>query len=579
MLDPSFAGKTFREAALECAKVGVLLLAVQSQETGQIVLNPSRMKLSKDCVAFGIDDGDDDYLEIADPRCADGPEVWVEALRECRRRTAAKRIHRVEQHTPAKQANAVFQQDTSPESREVTRQASSLLPVIGNLSSLMEADKNEGRKQRAAIEGRRELERPSSPQQQSSGLASLEKQAKQFKATSSIGGHVIEAEHSYLTPLEVVEAGGHIVVALQGDFLWAQLSSLCSALRSRTKTPILAIGDVEAPSNMFDGDGRAVQTSDLFFVRGNLQSVSFLEDAGLPRAESFVALGVLAADNTDEMMIDLPHDLLAAIVESQLGRWGRSKDLPLVYDFFSSKNLDQLPRRVKVEDAPDVGVRANLRYVAGEVLPRNEVLGSYAIAYSTPGALEVVDSLIQPFATDQKACLLDILLRPEHVGKPYAEVAALAIERGAVPLGTVRAPNDEDPDREGPVSCSVLMGPLDTVPIGPGDRLVVLASLGWARANADVGAPPRFPGDHEPSVSISMQTQAKLAGKLLGAARRAKAKLASAAPPKSPPKVVDLRVMAEHSPTVDPWPADRRPSMEESPAPLSDSDPVRLSSK
>ena len=67
-----------------------------------------------------------------------------------------------------------------------------------------------------------------------------------------------------------------------------------------------------------------------------------------------------------------------------MGRWGRSKDLPLVYDFFS-KNLDQLPRRVKVEDAPDVGVRANLRYVAGEVLPRNEVLGSYAIAFSTPG--------------------------------------------------------------------------------------------------------------------------------------------------------------------------------------------------
>ena len=487
-------------------------------------------------MAFGIDDGDDDYLEIADPRCADGPEVWVEALRECRRRTAAKRIHRVEQHTPAKQANAVFQRQASSlqPSTEETRQASSL-PVIGALSSLMEADPSADRKHRAAIEGRRDLPRAESPQQ-SSGLASLAKQAKQFKATSSIGGHVIEAEHSYLTPLEVVEAGGHIVVALQGDFLWAQLTSLCSALRSRTKTPILAIGDVEAPSIMFDGDGRAVQTSDLFFVRGNLQSVSFLEDAGLPRAESFVALGVLAADNTDEMMIDLPHDLLAAIVESQLGRWGRSKDLPLVYDFFSSKNLDQLPRRVKVEDAPDVGVRANLRYVAGEVLPRNEVLGSYAIAYSTPGALEVVDSLIQPFATDQKVCLLDILLRPEHVGKPYAEVAALAIERGAVPLGTVRAPSEEDPDQEGPVSCSVLMGPLDTVPIGPGDRLVVLATLLWAKNNADVGAPPRFPGDHQPSVSISMQTQAKLAGKLLGAARRAKAKLASAAPPKSPPE-------------------------------------------
>ena len=184
MLDPSFAGKTFREAALECAKVGVLLLAVQSQETGQIVLNPSRMKLGRDTVAFGIDDGDDDYLEIADPRCADGPEVWVEALRECRRRTAAKRIHRVEQHTPAKQANAVFQrQASSLPSTEETRQASSL-PVIGALSSLMEADPSADRKHRAAIEGRRDLPRAESPRNNRGGLASLAKQAKQFKATS-----------------------------------------------------------------------------------------------------------------------------------------------------------------------------------------------------------------------------------------------------------------------------------------------------------------------------------------------------------------------------------------------------------
>ena len=75
----------------------------------------------------------------------------------------------------------------------------------------MEADPSADRKHRAAIEGRRDLPRAESPQQSGGGLASLAKQAKQFKATSSIGGHVIEAEHSYLTPLEVVEAGGHIL--------------------------------------------------------------------------------------------------------------------------------------------------------------------------------------------------------------------------------------------------------------------------------------------------------------------------------------------------------------------------------
>ena len=72
---------------------------------------------------------------------------------------------------------------------------------------MMETDPSADRKRRAAIEQRRDLPRSASPQEQASGLASLAKQAKQFKATSSIGGHVIEAEHSYLTPLEVVEAG------------------------------------------------------------------------------------------------------------------------------------------------------------------------------------------------------------------------------------------------------------------------------------------------------------------------------------------------------------------------------------
>ena len=104
----------------------------------------------------------------------------------------------------------------------------------------MEADPSADRKHRAAIEGRRDLPRAESPQQ-ASGLASLAKQAKQFKATSSIGGHVIEAEHSYLTQLEVVEAGGHIVVALQGDFLWAQLTR---SLRATSRTrPLFSIGD------------------------------------------------------------------------------------------------------------------------------------------------------------------------------------------------------------------------------------------------------------------------------------------------------------------------------------------------
>ena len=70
------------------------------------------------------------------------------------------------------------------------------------------------------------------------------------------------------------------------------------------------------------------------------------------------------------------------------------------------------------------------------------------------------------------------------------------------------------------MSCSVLMRPAGHRADRPRRPPRRLGLIGWAKANADVGAPPRFPGDHKPSVSISMQTQATLAGKLLGAARR-----------------------------------------------------------
>ena len=38
--------------------------------------------------------------------------------------------------------------------------------------------------------------------------------------------------------------------------------------------------------------------------------------------------------------------------------------------------------------------RLHARYVAGEVLPRSDVMGAYALPCFAPGALEVVDALL-----------------------------------------------------------------------------------------------------------------------------------------------------------------------------------------
>ena len=228
----------------------------------------------------------------------------------------------------------------------------------------------------------------------------------------------------------------------------------------------------------------------LFVVWQRLATLSVLEAVGVPRAAAFVALGIIAADGSDELMIDLRHDLLASTVEAQLARWGRAKDLPLVYDFFSSNNLEQLPRRTNYEgehmlEAFDV--RTNLRYVAAEVIPRNEVLGSYAVAYTTPGALELIASLGEPGASNQKVQVLAVELK--EVGQRYADVCTLVIDRGAAPLGVVRAPTPEDMD-QGPVACALSLSPLDQALVRAGDRVVLIATPGWPVANADILVPP-----------------------------------------------------------------------------------------
>ena len=72
-------------------------------------------------------------------------------------------------------------------------------------------------------------------------------------------------------------------MTLLGDYLWPQLVSLTASLRTRTDVPILVVGDVTPPGDLFDEDGRSIGTSDLFFVKGPPQNVIFLEKCGHAR--------------------------------------------------------------------------------------------------------------------------------------------------------------------------------------------------------------------------------------------------------------------------------------------------------
>ena len=518
LLHPKFTGKTFADAALEAAALGVVLIAVQSRETGQLILNPSAQTLAPETVAFALDDGDDDYFAIADPRTeAEGDAVWLDILRRVRRETAAKAAEEnesplspSEKRGPSDRTVAVVEQTEKGDDGPAKQGATSAIPIIGALQTALTAGRGDAAAARyEMIESSARGGAPSqvAPEPEDANAAggpepaSLKslafkpggakpEDAKSRGGGSTIFEHREPAEHHYTDVSEVIDAGQHVVIALLGDFLWPQLQSLVATFRARSEAPIIVVGDVAPHKSLFDADGRAIVLADLFFIGDSPSRVSVLEAVGVPRAAAFVALGIIAADGSDELMIDLRHDLLASTVEAQLARWGRAKDLPLVYDFFSSNNLEQLPRRTNYEgehmlEAFDV--RTNLRYVAAEVIPRNEVLGSYAVAYTTPGALELIASLGEPGASNQKVQVLAVELK--EVGQRYTDVCTLVIDRGAAPLGVVRAPTPEDMD-QGPVACALSLSPLDQALVRAGDRVVLIATPGWPVANADILVPP-----------------------------------------------------------------------------------------
>mmetsp|Transcript_54266 Transcript_54266/g.107740 ORF Transcript_54266/g.107740 Transcript_54266/m.107740 type:complete len:463 (+) Transcript_54266:92-1480(+) len=92
--------------------------------------------------------------------------------------------------------------------------------------------------------------------------------------------------------------------------------------------------------------------------------------------------------------------------------------------------------------------RAHPRFAAGHVLPKPCISAVYSMAYYTPGVLELLDALANPAKYDQQVAPLSVPVWTQPglafaVGKPYAVLAQLLLESGAIPLGLLRAPSEE----------------------------------------------------------------------------------------------------------------------------------------
>ena len=145
----------------------------------------------------------------------------------------------------------------------------------------------------------------------------------------------------------VVENGGHVIIALLGEDLWHQIEALLTSFRKTHATAVVIVGNMKPPKALFNKTKRekgdmAFIFENLYFIRGSPEDGSILAAAGAKYCSRFISLAPSTPPTSEELMMDRENLLVASVIESQLQQWGRP-DLMTVYDWYSLKNVRQLP--------------------------------------------------------------------------------------------------------------------------------------------------------------------------------------------------------------------------------------------
>ena len=127
--------------------------------------------------------------------------------------------------------------------------------------------------------------------------------------------------------------------------------------------------------------------------------------------------------------------------------------------------------------------RADPRFASGRVVPQSVIWALYATTDRIPGALELLEDLLDPSdvaGVHQDAqvwpCPVGVLSGGSFVGRPYAELARWCLAEGAVPLGIYR----DAASSGAPQPYAIASAPTDETELRHDDSVYVIASIEWA---------------------------------------------------------------------------------------------------
>ena len=285
---------------------------------------------------------------------------------------------------------------------------------------------------------------------------------------------------------KIAKAGGHILLCGMSKDFWHIALSFLRPLRSRCikqhrRVPVVVISKTVLPANLFD------EYDDVAAVQQDPLRLNNLVHFGADTASRIV---VLAGTDVGEerALVDKKVIMISNSIEAYLRYKGIQpycEEKSCIYEIGDKENLKLLPPVPPdndfVEPADDITAITNVswRAVSGSLVGTNDLSMVFALAYNTPGIMEIFEALVSPSKSSAPDPAMSWLCRlPEsYLGMAYKDLTA-KLAAGTIPaltLGLWRAGG-----RRGSALGFVFSNPPACTLITEGDSVYVLAVADFA---------------------------------------------------------------------------------------------------
>lgn len=226
--------------------------------------------------------------------------------------------------------------------------------------------------------------------------------------------------------MNIAETGGHTLLLGPTSGLWQQVVAFLRPLRAAylaRKFPVIVAIPDPCPMHVSQIPGFA----DVAFVDMQPWKIESLKKLRVEKANKVMVLAGRPLTE-DARMVDSKAVVMANTLEIHLGMYNikcLTAEMTIVYEFFKMDNLRLLTplEPLEGEIVPHSSdVKYSWRYTNGSVIFPCKMGALFAMAFYTPGIMEIFEALSIPSRRDQVSMPWRICIPSEYHGKTYLEL-------------------------------------------------------------------------------------------------------------------------------------------------------------